>query len=113
MSLYLVSDFGYEMRDVTGTPEDIFYMFIGAPELFTHDELELLLGGSPLELSANEIIEVLLWYGFLGVIGASNKPIFIYDRAYDFRRLQAEFPPNREDGLYAINPAFLKGLEPG
>src|SRR5690606_27775242 len=29
MSLYLVSDFAYELRDVAGTPEDIFYKFIG------------------------------------------------------------------------------------
>jgi hypothetical protein len=27
MSLYLVSDFAYEMRDIAGTPEDIFYRF--------------------------------------------------------------------------------------
>jgi hypothetical protein len=40
MSLYLVSDFGYEMRDVVGTPEDIFYYFIGAPNLLTGQDLE-------------------------------------------------------------------------
>ena len=113
MSLYLVSDFGYEMRDVTGTPEDIFYLFIGSAELFTHEELELLLRGSSVGLSADSIIEILLWYGFLGVIGESSKPIFIYDRAYDFRRLRAELPPKPEDALYAINPAFLRGLQSG
>ena len=43
MSLYLVSDFGYEMRDVAGTPEDIFYAFIGSSELLTEAELATLL----------------------------------------------------------------------
>ena len=113
MSLYLVSDFGYEMRDVTGTPEDIFYLFIGAPELFTHDELEILLGGVRIEIPVRDIIEILLWYGFLGVIGSSEEPIFIYNRAYDFRRLMAEMPSQINDVLYAINPAFLRGLQSG
>ena len=111
MSLYLVSDFGYEMRDVTGTPEDIFYSFIGAPELCTYEEVEGLLEGKVIALPTDETIEFLLWYGFLGVIGSSNEVVFIYDRAYDFRRLKAELPANQEDALYAINPAFLRGLE--
>jgi hypothetical protein len=33
MSLYLVSDFGYEMRDIAGTPEDIFLGFVGSSDL--------------------------------------------------------------------------------
>ena len=111
MSLYLVSDFGYEMRDVTGTPEDIFYSFIGAPELCTYEEIEGLLKGNAIGLPTGETIEFLLWYGFLGVIGETNEVIFIYDRAYDFRRLKAELPAKQEDALYSINPAFLRGLE--
>jgi hypothetical protein len=111
MSLYLVSDFAYEMRDVAGTPEDIFYAFIGAPELLTEEELGNLLSGDKLGLGVPETIDTLLWYGFLGVVSESNKPIFIYDRAYDFRRLEAERPANRGDALYAINSAFLQGLE--
>jgi hypothetical protein len=90
MSLYLVSDFGYEMRDVVGTPEDIFYSFIGAPNLLTGQDLEKLLSEDVFGLDAKEIIDLLLWYGFLGVVGPSTEPIFIYDRAYDFRRLEAE-----------------------
>lgn len=90
MSLYLVSDFGYEMRDVVGTPEDIFYSFIGAPNLLTGQDLEKLLSEDVFGLDAKEIIDLLLWYGFLRVVGPSTEPIFIYDRAYDFRRLEAE-----------------------
>jgi hypothetical protein len=110
MSLYLVSDFAYEMRDVAGTPEGIFYPFIGAPDLLTEAELGVLLSGDKLGLGVQDTIETLLWYGFLGVVTESNKPIFIYDRAYDFRRLEAERPAKRDDALYAINSAFLQGL---
>ncbi|MCC0048806.1 MAG: hypothetical protein H6882_06590 [Rhodobiaceae bacterium] len=109
MSLYLVSDFGYELRDVAGTPEDIFYRFIGKPDLLTTGEIEALLNENELGLEVNEAIDLLLWYGFLGIV-SGNRPTFIYDRAYDFRRLEAERPEKNTEILYAVNPAFIVGL---
>jgi Cdc6-like AAA superfamily ATPase len=110
MSLYLVSDFAYEMRDVAGTPEDLFYDFIGCSDLLTEVELSTILSTDTLGLGVKETIDLLLWYGFLGIVSTNNEPIFIYDRAYDFRRLEAERAPRSQDALYAINPAFLRGL---
>ena len=113
MSLYLVSDFGYEMRDVVGTPEDIFYSFIGVPNLLTGQDLEKLLSEDVFGLDAKEIIDLLLWYGFLGIVGPSTEPIFIYDRAYDFRRLEAERADTKDKALYAVNPPFSGGWVEG
>jgi len=110
MSLYLVSDFGYEMRDVAGTPEDIFYSFIGSPELLTEGELEKMLASDRLGIGLKETIDLLIWYGFLGIISKTGQALFIYDRAYDFRRLEAERDPDKQEVLYAINPAFTRGL---
>lgn len=111
MSLYLVSDFGYEMRDVAGTPEDIFYLFIGAPDLLTEIELDGILAIDKLGLGLAATIELLLWYGFLGVVTETGLPVYIYNRAYDFRRLLAERASDRGDRLYSVNPAFLLGLK--
>ena len=111
MSLYLVSDFGYELRDVSGTPEDIFYLFIGAPKVLTREQLLDLLSDSTLNLETQEIIELLLWYGFLGVSGREGGAVYIYDRDHDFRRLRAELPTEVTEVRYLVNPAFLKGLE--
>lgn len=110
MSLYLVSDFAYELRDFSGTPEDIFYRFVGKSELFTLSDLKDALKSESFSLPFEELVELLLWYGFLGVVGDDGKAIFIYDRAYDFRRLQAERPTNEDEELFAVNPAFLRGL---
>lgn len=110
MSLYLVSDFAYELRDVAGTPENIFYKFIGASDLLTEVELESMLSQDTLGLGIKDTIDMLLWYGFLGIVSELNKPIFIYDRAYDFRRLEAERTSKGQEALYAINTAFLRGL---
>ena len=111
MSLYLVSDFAYEMRNVAGTPEDIFYAFIGTSGLLTHEEVEAKIRGRWPQMDTEGTIELLIWYGFLGVVSESNQPIFIYERAYDFRRLMAERLANVEDRLYAVNDAFIRGLK--
>jgi nucleoside 2-deoxyribosyltransferase len=110
MSLYLVSDFGYEMRDIAGTPEDIFYSFIDKSDLLTEGEILDILKRDDLKIDAGEVIELLMWYGFLGVVDVNGTPVFIYDLAYDSRRLEAE--RNRVGGerLYPVNPGFLLGL---
>ncbi|MGR3507656.1 MAG: P-loop ATPase, Sll1717 family [Sulfitobacter sp.] len=110
MSLYLVSDFGYEMRDIAGTPEDIFYRFIGAGERLTQEQLEDLISSDELGLGVTETIDLLLWYGFLGIFASNGKPTFIYDRAYDFRRLKAEKRAAADTVRYVVNPAFVSGL---
>jgi hypothetical protein len=111
MSLYLVSDFGFEMRDVAGTPEGVFYGFIGKPELLTEGEVENIFSGYNLGMPTARAVDLLLWYGFLGIARPDGRPIFIYDEAYDFRRLEAEIGPDRREVLYAVNPAFLRGLQ--
>lgn len=110
MSLYLVSDFGYELRDVAGTPEDIFYLFIGAPERISPDDLRKILSQNQLEIGLDETIDLLLWYGFLGIKGVNGSANFIYDRAYDFRRLEADRRARGSNLEYVLNPAFLSGL---
>ena len=110
MSLYLVSDFGYEMRDIAGTPEDIFYRFIGAGERLKPEELEALISSDELGIGIKETIDLLLWYGFLGIFASNGKPTFIYDRAYDFRRLEAEKRAAGTGIRYVVNPAFVSGL---
>jgi hypothetical protein len=112
MSLYLVSDFAYEMRNVAGTPEDIFYAFIGTTELMTHAEVAGRIQDQWPDMDADPVIDLLIWYGFLGVVGESSQPVFIYDRAYDFKRLLAERPAEVSERLYSVNVAFTRGLQP-
>lgn len=110
MARYLVSDFAYEMRDIAGTPENILYAFIGAPDLMTEDEVASILGNGGVGLEIVGTIEMLLWYGFLGFVGDTSAPLFIYDVEYDYRRLEAERERLKGDVLYVVNSAFLKGL---
>lgn len=111
MSQYLVSDFGYEIRDVSGVPEDVFYEFIGQSDLLAYEEVIECLSRLDTDKDLSIIIDLLMWYGFLGIAKDNSDRVFIFDRSYDFRRLKAELPKKREDRLYAVNPAFLRGLK--
>jgi hypothetical protein len=109
-SYYLISDFGYEIRDVSAVTHDLFYAFIGIGELVTYDEVRKALGDAGIvETDRDRVIELLLWYGFLGLALASDKKLFIYDVEYDFNRLKA-LRVGTENTLYCINPAFIDGL---
>lgn len=110
MSLYLVSDFAYELRDIAGTPENIFYRFIGKPSVLSFLQLQEILADFTSEIQVNEMVDLLLWYGFLGINQENRQSIFIYDRAYDFRRIEAEREQVQGELKYAVNPAFLRGL---
>lgn len=111
MSLYLVSDFAYEMRNVAGTPEDIFYAFIGTSGLLTHEEVTQKISARWPTIEHESVLDLLVWYGFLGIVSAADKAVFIFDRAYDFRRLLAERPTDPCERLYAVNGAFTRGLK--
>lgn len=111
MSLYLVSDFGYEIRDVAGTPDDIFYLFIGSPEKIKPSQLDDILSRIDIGMPQSQVVDLLLWYGFLGIVAANGSKVFIYDRAYDIRRLEAERRSRGNSLEFALNPAFLSGLK--
>jgi len=108
-SLLLVSDFGYEIRDVAGLSEDIFYRFLGKGDTLTPGEVAEAIGNLE-NLDTDRVTELLLWYGFLGIPDSNGRPVFIYDREYDMRRLEADRQKQGESLLYIVNPAFLRGL---
>jgi len=109
-SRYLVSEWGLELRDISGVPKDIFYFFIGKPEILTATEIESVINNAGIEITTTKLIDILLWYGFLGVAKSDDKKVFIFDCGYDFRRLEVHREAN-EEALYCVNAAFLKGLE--
>jgi hypothetical protein len=110
-SRYLVSDFGFELRDVSGLSEKIFDGFLGKGTTLTAAEVVEIVAKQDRHIPAKDIVDLLVWYGFLGVPDADNKPVYIYERNYDMRRLEALQKNQGDDLLYTINPAFLVGLE--
>ena len=110
-SVYLVSYFGFEVRDLSGISEQIFYQFLGEGDTLTEDEVSKIIARVNPPMPVSKVIHLLLWYGFLGIPDEQGQPIYIYDRNYDMRRIDAERNRQGEENLlYVINPAFLRGL---
>lgn len=111
MSMYLVSEFGFEMRDVAGTPERIFYAFIGCEPELSYEQVAAKISNQFADLDTKKTIQMLLWYGFLGTRNKEGEAVFIFDRAYDFNRLLAELSVPFESNVFVVNAAFLRGLK--
>jgi hypothetical protein len=88
------NEIGLEIRDVFPEAEDILYYFIGAPANITLKQVREYLNQSPVpSQSHNRLIEILLWFGFLGIRVRKDRETgvedtFIYDVYYDMKKLK-------------------------
>jgi hypothetical protein len=108
----LIYDIGYEIRDIIPSAEDILYHFLGSPSEVRASDLvsDLYRKHSP-DLT-QRIIEVLIWYGVLGVVRNGGEVAYIYSVSYDVKRLYVMRDRTPEsERRYHLNPAFWIGLE--
>lgn len=111
-SNYLISEFGYEIRDASGLSSDILYALIGTQKRLTKPEvLERFSTAGILEDKLDEAFRLMVWYGVLGVVKKDGKEKFIYDYDYNIKRLLAEASNVGGGELYEINPAIHVALE--
>jgi hypothetical protein len=112
----LGNDIGLEIRDVFPEAEDVLYYFIDARPILRISEIkEKLL---PLSLSPEkliQLIEMLLWFAFLGVvtsIDSEGSGVFIYDVQYDMKKLRVLAKGLKDDSVsLCIHNAFRSFLE--
>jgi hypothetical protein len=109
----LVQEIGYEIRDVFPEAENVLYAFIDEPQAFPASSLATLLQGRgiPHDKVAS-VIEVLLWYGVLGIRRADGNVTYIYSVNYEIQILKGIIQKLEADGVvYVVNPAFVPGLQ--
>ena len=110
----LVSDIGLEVRDVYPQAENILYAFISSkPHLSEEEVLRLIEEDGGIDNKNSEkIVDLLIWYGFLGVTqNISDEPKFIFNVNYNMSLLKGMIKKMKGKGLlYYINPAFWPGL---
>jgi len=108
----LIYDIDLEIRDVLPFAEDVLYAFLGQSARLMADDIEQVLGGKFDADARAKILNVLLWYGVLGVVRPNDEVAFIYSVNYDMKRLNAllESVPLDKRSFF-INPAFWPGLE--
>lgn len=109
-SVDVLTDVEFEMNDISPGAGDSLYAFIDANTLLTPDELnKLLRRGGIVDDKIPSVLNLLLWYGFLGVQVDVEDIRYIYDFSYSMRMLSG-FRKTRSDCSFAVNPAFFKAL---
>ncbi|MGO8047042.1 P-loop ATPase, Sll1717 family [Rhizobium johnstonii] len=110
-SLYLVDDFGYEIRDVSGLSAELLYSLVGAEKLMSKDAFLRKFIEFGLEAGdAEKAFSLMVWYGILGVVNREGKERFIYDYEYNMKRLNAEVRVVSGEAQYVTNPALHVAL---
>jgi hypothetical protein len=108
----LVYDIDLEIRDVLPFAEDVLYTFFGQSARLSEQDINVLLSQRFDIAQRQKVVDILLWYGVIGVIRQDGSEAFIYSVNYDMKRLTALLhlvPP--EQRAFCINPAFWLGLE--
>jgi hypothetical protein len=107
----LVTEINREIADVFPTANRFLYEFAKEKADVSHDDLLVLaeLKGMN-ETAANQLVDLLLYYGFLGLPEQSGKDTFIYDTQYDMDIMKALAGKAGRVPNYRIHPAFRRAL---
>lgn len=107
----LLTDISYEIRDVLPEAENILYNFISSKPELSSEELCSLLDNSEIQNDLQKrIVDLLLWYGFIGVKIDTQDVKYIYNLNYNMRLLRGLIEQKRDDIVYVINPGFWPSL---
>jgi hypothetical protein len=110
-SMDLVSDLQFEMHDIDPSTEDLIYSFIGVSSGLLDDELRAILSEAGVSIEKHErVIEMLMWYGFLGLEQDPDETTFIYNVNYEMKLLTGLRRRMGPGVRYSINPAFEPSL---
>lgn len=98
----------FEISDTHPALRDVLYAFEGAPAEIpsaeVEDRLNYLSG-----VDSGEAIDLLMWFGFIGVVGPKGEARYSYHVKDNLRRLQ--FQVETGDALMVIHPAFRAALD--
>ena len=108
----LLTEIDLEIRDVFPSAEHLLYAFIGSAQQLKRVELLRVLSAHNIdEKDYDAIIDLLLWFGFLGFFWTDGSPRYIYSFHYNMKVLQGSHKVLLSKGvLYVINPAFQPAL---
>jgi hypothetical protein len=91
----------------------VLHSLVGATQYVTKSEvLERFEKAKIIDAKDSEkLFQYMLWYGVLGIVNQNNVECYIYDFEYNMNRLQAEVDTQKDEPLYAFNPALHVALQ--
>lgn len=103
-----------ELATIEPEAEGLIYHFIGEHWKFSRDELLMLFEEHDLSSEKyGDVISFLIYFGFLGIMVGGSDPMYIYDVAYDTKRLDIQVQKHKNRLEYVLNPAFWPALGVG
>lgn len=107
----LLRDIGYELRDISQETESVLYAFITSRSDLSESEVMSILIDSGLDQQQSaHVMDLLLWYGFLGIRINSEEPKFIYDFNYNKALMDGVKKKSTQTVTFVINQAFWPAL---
>ena len=107
----LITDIGFEINDIAPEAKDILYAFIESKPLISKNDLFSALRDFGVEDSKiDDILHILIWYGFLGLQINSAHVKYIYDFNYNMQLPKGILKKKCESQTFVINPAFYPAL---
>lgn len=107
----LLRDIGYELRDISSETDGALYAFISCPAELSEIEVMNKLKQTGIDHDgAARVLDLLLWYGFLGIRINSDEPKFIYDFSYNKALMDGVKRNSTQTVSLVINQAFWPGL---
>jgi hypothetical protein len=100
-------DITHELKDVNPRYSDVPYSFVGAPETLSRRDIEgrVREAGVPAD-EFDAVIDLLLWFGFLGVYASADEERYSYQFQYDLKKLHSGLRQH----AYSIHPSFRSAL---
>ena len=102
----------YELNDVYPDIYNKIYAFYGYYSKYHLDEMTAIINQSGMHDTekVTQLIDILLWYGFLGVEDTEGRaPKFSYLTSYNLHKLMLSV--TRDNAQFIIHPAYHKALE--
>lgn len=109
----MLNNLNYEVQDIFGNGSDPLYEFIECPVDMELSEVEKIAGRVVSSDKVEELVELLLWFGFLGILRDEDSATYIYDVKYDMKRMLALARRRKSESRLTlrVNPAFWRALE--
>ena len=110
-SMDILSDIGYELRDVLPESENILYNFLGSRSQLNELELKDILSFTNEKLDLyTRLVNLLLWHGFLGIKPENKIEYYIYSVNYNMQILSSLLLKYNYNVLFIIHPSFRPAL---
>jgi predicted CopG family antitoxin len=103
-----LQEISFELHDIAPDYAEVVYAFIGCPSVMSRADVEFRLASPEAKpRQIDSVIDLLLWFGFLGVQKADGEETYAYEFQYGVKRMLKEADG---DPMFVIHPAFRVAL---